>query len=164
MDHSRRRALEGSESIAIAPFDEPDDGPDHLAQEQRLGHGRGLQVEQVGIGGEEGEREGGGGGWKPVARKTVDAGTGGEKSERRGDHAGDAVGPPAIDGDKGNQQQVRKRQPHGAELREAGAVRIEDAAGDVQVGDGVAVVEHGAVLPTPENRGHGQRERRRHDG
>ena len=52
----------------------------------------------------------------------------------RGNHAGDAIGPPAVDGDERNHQQMRQRQPHRAELLEPGMVRIEDATRDVQDG------------------------------
>ena len=34
-----------------------------------------------------------------------------------------------------------------------GSARIEDAARDVQMGDGVAVVEHRAVTPAPDDGG-----------
>ena len=50
----------GSAVEGGAPFDQPDRDPDHFAEEERLGHGRGLEVEQIGIEGEEGERERGG--------------------------------------------------------------------------------------------------------
>ena len=48
-------------------------------------------------------------------------------------------------------QNVRQRQPHRAQLREARLVRIEDAARDVQMGDRIAIVEHRAVSPAPHD-------------
>ena len=90
----------------LTPFDDPYRGPDDFAKKQRLGHGRRLEVEQVGIGGEEGEGERRSGGWEPMARQPVDARTGGQIRKRRGDHARDSVGPPAIDGNKRNQQEM----------------------------------------------------------
>ena len=39
---------------AIAEFDHEEGEPDHLAEEEGLGHGGGLEVEQVGIEGKEG--------------------------------------------------------------------------------------------------------------
>ncbi len=60
-------------------------------------------------------------------------------------------GPPAVDGDKGNHQQMRQRQPDRAELREPRIVRIDDAARDGKMRHGVAVVEHRAVMPAPQH-------------
>ena len=40
--------------------------------------------------------------------------------------------------------------PDGAEQVEAWLVGIEDASGDVEMGDGVAIVEHCVAAPTPE--------------
>ncbi len=45
---------------------------------------------------------------------------------------------------------MRKREPDGAELQEAGSAGIEDAAGDVDVGDGVSVEKQVAVLQVVE--------------
>ncbi len=42
-----------------------------------------------------------------------------------------------------------QRQPDGAELGKAGQAGVEDAAGDVEVGDGIAVVEQRADAPAP---------------
>ena len=51
-----------------------------------------------------------------------------------------------------------QREPDGAELRKAGAMRVKDAAGDVEVCDGVAVIEKGRVGPAPCSRGERERE------
>jgi len=42
--------------------------PDHFAEEERLGHGRGLEVKQIGIGGVEGEVSAAGR-WEPGAAR-----------------------------------------------------------------------------------------------
>jgi hypothetical protein len=47
---------------------------------------------------------------------------------------------------------VWQGQPYRAKLAEAGLVAIEDAARYVEVGNGIAVVEHGSVAPTPSDR------------
>ena len=36
---------------------------------------------------------------------------------------------------------MRKRQPHGSQLQQSGSAGIEDAARDVDVGDGIAIQE-----------------------
>ena len=66
----------------------------------------------------------------------------GEIGQRRWNHAGNSVGPPTVDLHKGNHRDVRQRQPHRAQLREPRPVAIEDAARNVQMGNGVAIVEH----------------------
>ena len=45
-------AIEGG-----APLDQPDDDPDEFAQKERLGHGRCLQIEEIGIEREKDERK-----------------------------------------------------------------------------------------------------------
>ena len=70
---------------AGAPLDQPDGNPDHLADKERLGHGRGLQIEQVGIEREEGQRQRRGGGRQPVAGEAIDARASGQISQSRGD-------------------------------------------------------------------------------
>ena len=52
---------------AETPLDQPDGEPDHFADKERLGHGGGLEIEEVGIEGEEGKcesRRGGGSQWR----------------------------------------------------------------------------------------------------
>jgi hypothetical protein len=44
---------------------------------------------------------------------------------------------------------VRQRKPDRAKLREAGDTTVEDAASDVEVSDGVAVVEQRVGVPAP---------------
>jgi hypothetical protein len=106
----RPKQARGAPRIAVqasAPLDQPDGDPDRLAEKERLGHGRGLQVEQVGIGGEKSQRQSGRGRRKPVARQPVEARAGGEICQRRGNRSGNPVGPPTVDLNKGNHQQVR---------------------------------------------------------
>jgi hypothetical protein len=56
---------------------------------------------------------------------------------------------------------VRQRQPHRAELREARLWRIEDAARNVQMGHGIAVVQQCTVAPAPNDGGQRPQPRRR---
>ena len=150
---------------AKTPLHKPDHDPDDFAEEERLGHGRGLEVEQIGIEREECERERGGRGVEPVARQAIDAGAGGEVGQGRGNDAGEAAGPPRVILHKGHEQNVRQWEPHRAELAETRGARVEDAARDVKVRDGVAVVEHGRVIPAPDDGGkrgcHGEGEDQR---
>ena len=81
--------------------------------------------------------------------EAIEAEAGREVSQGGGDDACDAIGPPAVDLDKGDHEDVGQRQPHGAELREAWDAGIEDTAGDVEMGDRVAVVEQRVVTPAP---------------
>jgi hypothetical protein len=50
---------------------------------------------------------------------------------------------------------MREREPNRAELEKAGCFGIEDAAGDVDVGDRVAVKKHIAKLEVEEKRQYG---------
>jgi hypothetical protein len=61
---------------AQAEFDHPECKPDHFAEEEGLGHGGGLEVEQIGIEGKEGERDDGGRGREPKAGEAIDSDTG----------------------------------------------------------------------------------------
>ena len=155
-DGMRGQPVAGTFNLVVkcgAPLDHPDHNPDDLAEEERLGHGRGLQVKQIGIEGEEDERERGGRGVEPVPRQAIDAGAGGDVGGRRGNDAGKTVGPPGVVLHEGNEENVRQRQPHGAEFGKAGGARVEDAARDVKMGDGIAVVEHRGVIPAPNDGG-----------
>ena len=104
-----------------------------------LAHGGGLHVEQAGIEREEERGDDGSGGAEPVAREAPEAGDAEDVADHGGDGAGDAVLPPGHAGDEGHHEQVREREPDGADLADAGVERVEDAAGDVQVRDGVSV-------------------------
>jgi len=59
--------------------------------------------------------------------------------------------PPTVDLHKGQQEQMRQRQPHRAEFAKAGQACIEDAPRDVQMSDGIAVVEQRAVRQLHKN-------------
>ncbi len=124
-------------------------------EEDRFGHGRRLQVKKVGI---QREKRGGGyGGGRgcerpPHGRKQERACR--HKTRRRGDGAGNAASPPLVGTDEGQHQQVRKRQPRGADLVVSRSLRIENAARDVEVRFGVAVVEQpAAAIEEPDRRG-----------
>ena len=91
---------------ARPPLHQPDRYPDHLAQKQRLGHGRALQVEKIGIGREKGECQGRGRWLQPAARQAVDADAAGKVSKGRRNHSRNSIGPPRIHRDEGNHQQM----------------------------------------------------------
>ena len=130
------------------PFDDEEDGPDELAEEERLGHRRGLHVKQIGVGGEECKREAGGSWREPFARQLIEAETGEQVASRAGNDRSEAAAPPGVDQQKRNQQQVRQRQPDGAELRDAGSVRIEETPRDVDVRFGVSIEQEGRMAPS----------------
>ena len=77
----------------------------------------------------------------------------GGKEENRGEdeaggrwnHSGEARSPPVRVHHKRNHQQVRQRQPDGADLFRPGCPRIENAARDVQMRLGIAVIKDVAV-------------------
>jgi hypothetical protein len=144
-----------------APLDDPDDDPYDFAKKERLRHGRGLQVKQIGIESEERERESGGGDGNEVASEPIETGARSDPGKCGGNDAGKSGGPPIEVLNERDEEDVRQRQPHRTELRETGSTRIEDAASDMQVGDRVAVVEHCCVTPAPNN---GDRRDRRAEG
>ncbi len=137
-DGAAREALISSTEGA-KEGDEEERGPDHLAEKQGLAHRGGLHVEQARIEREEERRDDGSRGTHPVARQTPEASDAKDVAGHGGDGAGDAVLPPGHAGGEGHHEQVRKRQPHRADLANAGVQRVEDAAGDMQVRDGVSV-------------------------
>ncbi len=87
-----------------------------------------------------------------MARETIDSGAPGNIRQCRRNHPRDTVGPPRVYRNKGDHQQMGQRKPDRAELRQAGPMRIEDAPRNVEVRDGIAVIEHRAVAPAPEAR------------
>jgi hypothetical protein len=146
---------------AIAEFDHAEREPNHFAEEEWLGHGGGLQVEQIGIKCEEGKRDGGWRRREPDAGEAIEAEAREEPCQGRGDDTGDAVGPPTVDLYERDHEDVGQWKPDGAKLREAGDAGVEDAACNVEVSNRVAVVEEGVVMPAP---GDGEERERRAGG
>ena len=95
-------------------------------------------------------------GGEPVTRQPVDTRTTGQVGKGGRKYAGKSVGPPGIELDERKEQNVWERQPHRAKLGEPRQARIEDAAGDVEMGNRIAIVEHGVVPPTPRDRCKGE--------
>ena len=126
-----------------APLDQPDRDPDHLAHKERLGHGRGLQVEQVGIESEEGERQRRGRGREPAPRQPIEARASGDIGQRRGNRCRRFRWPTSY---KPAQTAASAECGSGSHTEPSsekrGRCAIEDPARNVQVRHGVAVVEH----------------------
>jgi hypothetical protein len=130
-------------------------GPDKQRQIEGLGHGRGLHVDQVRI-----CCIGEGGGPCADASHGFGAGIGlqdaahqakySRHSENEGDHgrkrAARAALPQRVGPQERDHQQVRQGEPDGPQLQGAGSERIEDAPGNIDVGDGVSVEEKIAAL------------------
>ncbi len=149
------QATMGSHGSLLIPFSEraqerheEERGPDHLAEEDGLVHRGGLHVEQAGVEREEEGGDDGPGGTQPVAREAPEAGDAEDVAGHRWDSAGNAVLPPRHARREGHDEQVREREPDGANLTDAGVERVEDTAGDVQVRDRVAVEQHHAARET----------------
>lgn len=95
----------------------------------------------------------------PAAVELEGAARGGEQetaaedeTHSRRDGAGDAAAPPRIDAHEGQHEPVGQREPHGADLVVTGSAGIDDAAGDIQVRFGIAIVEQRAAV---EEKRHG---------
>ncbi len=115
--------------------------PDHLAEEERFVHCGCLHVEQAGIEGEEESSDDSSRGAEPIPREAPKAGDAENVAGHGGNGARDSVLPPFHAGGEGHHEQVRERQPDGADLADPGVKRVEDAAGDMQVRYGVSVEE-----------------------
>src|SRR5262249_37528137 len=148
-----RHFLAEGVSVVAKEICEVDDGPEEEREVKRLGHSGGLHVEEVGIQSEDGY--GGPGGEArcrvgelritgEVAGKAEDGDHGKSIGHHRWKRSSDTGLPKCAIDDEGHGEEMRKREPDCAELERAGRTRIEDAAGDVYVGDGVAVEEEGA--------------------
>ncbi len=88
-------------------------------------------------------------------------------AENVGDHGrnrtADAGAPEPVIGDKGRDQQMRQRQPDGSDLLPAGIARVREAAGNVEVGDRIAVEENVSATVEPGEGHHREQERQRGD-
>ena len=135
------------------------DDPDEQREEERLCHGRGGEVEQVGVEAEERRCDDGPGGRKDATAQAIEAHDTGDVADQGRPRAGHAVLPPLHIADERKHEQVRQRQPDSAQLHEAGVAGVENAAGDAEVSDGIAVEEHVAVGSAD-----GQRHESGHDG
>jgi hypothetical protein len=71
-----------------------------------------LQVKEIGVEGEEDERESGGRRVEPVPRQTMNAGAGSDVRKRRWNDGGKAGSPPPIVLHEGQKKDVRQWQPH----------------------------------------------------
>ena len=100
-------------------------------------------------------------GREPMARQAIDARTAGDVCQRRGNHARNAIGPPAVDGDEGNQQQMRQWQPHRPSCLSPGRCESKTRRAMCKMRHGIAIVQHRAVLPAPDHRCERERQRRR---
>ena len=143
----RRIAFQG-----FTPLHQPHREPDHFAKEKWLGHRRGLQIEQVRIEREKRKCYDCSRGAQPMTSESIYTGAPGEIGQCRWNQSGDSIGPPCVNRNKGKHQQMGQRKPDRAKLRKARSMRIEDAASDVQVRHRVAIVQHRAVMPAPQDR------------
>ena len=139
--------------VGFRPLDQPHDHHRRECEEQRLGHGRALEVEHVGIEGEQGrgqDRAGARSGQRPHDRRQAGDGDR-ERHDRDSDRkrAG-AVEP--VDLDRNCVDDVRQRQPHRADLLPARRDAVEDAPGHHEVGLGVVVAEREPCTPIPARR------------
>ena len=147
-----RLALRGIGVEAGAPLHQPDRNPDHLAEKQRLGHGRGLQIEQIGIQREEGQRQ------RPQRPEAASGAPAGRSQRRLQDRPAPTESRPrsrwptscrpATNGIISRCGSGSHTEPSCVKPR---LVRIEDPPRNVQMRNGVAVVEHRAVPPAPRN-------------
>ena len=152
--HARQRRPR--QGLALA---EPDGAVDQRGKrpdQHRFRHRGGLQVQQVRVQGEDGERRRRRGGvavHAPGRREQEQAGR--YEADRRGDRAGQPGSPERVGPDKGQHQQVRQRQPDRPDLRGPRRARIQHPPGDVEVGLGIPVVERVAVRVDPGDRRRG---------
>ena len=137
----------------------PDDG----GKEDGFGHGRRLHVEHRRIEGVDGGGQRGGSQRGAGTDEAVDSGD----SENVGEHgrngAADAGAPEPVIGNKGRDEQMRQREPYGSDLIPARVARVGEAAGNVEVGDGIAVEEDVSVTVEPGEGDYREQERKRGD-
>ena len=123
-----------------------DGGPEEERQKERLRHGGGGEVQQIWV-----ERDKGRGGKGPVdgheaTRKAVQAKVADDVRGHAGERAGEAGLPPIHAPHKRQHKQVRQRQPDAAKLGKAGVARVQDASGNAEVRNGVAVEQEPVVF------------------
>ncbi len=115
--------------------------PEKEGQEDRLVHGRGLQVKQVGIQRIDGSGKVGG----DLSGANVDQAKHGQRAQDIGDHArngaGNSAAPQGIVPHERQHGDVLQRQPHRSQLpiRLDWVAIVDDATRDVDVGHGIAV-------------------------
>src|SRR5262249_9146237 len=67
-------------------------------------------------------------------------------SKHRNNRSAQTALPHAVIHEEWNIENVRQRQPYGAELDQAGSSRIKDTPGNIDVGNGVAIKKNGALM------------------
>jgi hypothetical protein len=133
--------------------------PDEPRQVQRLGHGRGLQIEQVRIQAVDARRQPGGSpqarvrapqGFEPATHQAEDP----DHPQHVGDHRGNGTArarlPRPARGQERHHQQMRQGQPNRPQLQEARSPRVEDTPRNVDMGDGIAIEQDVAAAKIQE--------------
>ena len=122
-------------------------------EEQRLGHRRALQVQEVGVGEQQrgGREAAGGGAGRP--QDQVRERPGGDRHAHHRERNRKRAGPVEhVDLDRDHVEQVRQRQPHGADLLPARHDAVEDPPRHHQVRTGVVVAERETAVGVVECR------------
>ena len=144
-DEQLRCALQLGGLQSLSVFNDEQDCPDHLRQEQRFVHRCRLHIEQTGIQGEEQRGNQGAPRLNPVTRETIDAGGSKYVCPHRGKRASHPRLPPFQARDKRNQQQVGQREPNRTELRQSRIEGVDDSPRDVEMRNCVSIEQHDAA-------------------
>ncbi len=131
-------------------------------EQQRLGHGRALQIEHVGVERVEqgGQRRTGSRGRERLDRRRQGGGCDPVLDDRERD--GEAPGPiEVVDLDRQHVDQMGQGQPDGADLLPAGRQAVEDAPRDDEVRLGVVMGEGEAGACVPDRGAEPRRDRAR---
>ena len=120
---------------------------------KRLRHRRALQIEQIGVECEDEHcnpaRDGA---VKGAARRQEEKHARNDERQGSGDRSGEPSAPKDATDYEGKHEEMWKRQPDRSELFVAGSAGVNDAAGDIQVGFRVAVVERPTLPRAPSDR------------
>ena len=120
-------------------------------QEHNFCHGNRCQIQNVRIQGETGDHHGSRDRTLiDVPRSQIEAKTRNNETSRDGNCAGEATAPKRIVHDERETYYVKHGQPHSAKLIVTRRARIDDAAADIQMRLGIAVVENISALKAPK--------------
>src|SRR5207302_6148193 len=148
-------------SDRLHPLITENNRPDKQAEVQRLGHGRGLEINQIGVSTVD---QGGQPRRQSTTERRLGLKTQCPAKQAKDSHGSDHIGRQGRNGpthsaaperdkeQKWNHEQVRERQPCRSQLQQAGSARIEHPACDVDVCYGIAVKQNASVIEIKKDR------------